>query len=67
MNRLIIAFFLVSIILINIPLFKSKKITIIPPKVEKIPELVLKKPLNFPKTNTRVNMYRSEKTQYDYI
>ena len=43
MRRIIITLLFVSIILINIPLFKSKKEVIIPTKKQEIPKLILKK------------------------
>ena len=67
MRRIIITLLFVSIILINIPLFKSKKEVIIHTKKQEIPKLILKKPLQFPLNHPRVNMYRSEQSSYDFI
>lgn len=67
MNRIIIALLIVSIILINIPMFKNKKTNIVIKKTTEIPKIVIKKPLEYPKNYPRVNMYRSEQTEYDFV
>ena len=67
MNRVIIAILLVSIIIINLPLFKNQKVVYIPKPEVKIPSVVLKKPLEFPMNHPRVNIYRSQKSSFDYI
>lgn len=68
MKNIIVGLLLLSILLINLPMFKKTKTIVYAAKKKMvIPPVVLEEPIVYPKNFPRVNKYRSMQTQFDYL